>query len=115
MGKRLALRMLPVVGLEELRSECQIRSFPRIICCGVAFPPYQVLQLTPFSKEPMSHDGLDLVFFFSVDHFGWWLVEIDPVLRSFLVHVSNERMERRHGRFRSAEDPTDKRQVILAW
>ena len=85
MGERLALRVLPVVGLEELRSEHLIRSFPRIICCGVALPPYQVLQLAPFAKEPVSHDGLDLVFFFSVDHFGRWLVEVGPVLRSLLV------------------------------
>ena len=85
MGERLAFRVSPVVGLEELRSEHLIRSFPRIICCGIALPPYQVLQLAPFSKEPVSHDGLDFVFFFSVDHFGRGLMEVDPVLRSFLV------------------------------
>ena len=43
MGEGLAFRVFPVVGLEELRSEHLIRSLPRIICCGVALPPYQVL------------------------------------------------------------------------
>ena len=85
MGERLAFRVFPVIGLEELRSKHLIRSFPRIVCCGVALPPYQVLQLAPFAKEPMSHDGLDLVFFFSVNHFGGWLMKVDPMLRSFLV------------------------------
>ena len=85
MGKGLALRVLPVVGLEELWSEHLTRSFPRIVCCGVALPPHQVLQLVPFTKETVSHDGLDLVLLFSVDHLGWWLVEIDPVFRSFSV------------------------------
>ena len=85
MGEWLTLRVLPVVGLEELRSEHLIRSFPRIVCCGVALPPYQVLQLVPFAKEPMPHDGLDLVFFFSVDHFGRRLMEVDPMFRSFPV------------------------------
>ncbi len=69
MWERLAFRMLPMVGLEELRSEHLIRSFPRIICCGVALPSYQVLKFTPFAKEPMPHDGLDFVFLFSVDYF----------------------------------------------
>ena len=85
MGERLALWVLPMVGLEELRSKHLIRSFPRIICCGVALPSYQVLQLAPFTKETMSHDGLDFVFLFSVDHFRWWLMEVGPVFRSFLV------------------------------
>ena len=85
MGKGLALWMLPVVGLEELRSKHLVRSFPRIVCCGVALPPYQVLQFTPLTKESMSHDGLDFIFFFSVDHLRWWLVEIDPVFRSFPI------------------------------
>ena len=55
MGERLAFRVLPVVGLEELRSKHLIRSFPRIVCCGVALPSYQqVLQpaLSPVVPGP---------------------------------------------------------------
>ena len=77
--------MLPMVGLEELWSEHLSRSFPCVICCGVALPSYQVLQLAPFAKEPVSHDGLDFVFFLSVDHFGRGLMEVGPMLRSFFV------------------------------
>ena len=93
MGKGLAFRMLPVVGLKELRSKHLICSFPRIICCGVAPPPYQVLQLAPLAKEPVSHDGLDLVFLFSVDHFRGRLMEIYPVLRSFFVPCQQRGVE----------------------
>jgi hypothetical protein len=85
MGERLTFRVLPVVRFEKLRSEHLIRSFPRIVCCGVAFPPYQVLKFTPFAKEPMPHDGLDFIFLFPVDHFRGWLMEVDPVFRSLLV------------------------------
>jgi hypothetical protein len=85
MREGLALRVFPVVGLEELRGEHLVRSFPRIVCCGVALPPYQVLQFTPFTKESMSHDGLDLILLLPVDHFRWWLMEVGPMLRSFFV------------------------------
>jgi hypothetical protein len=85
MGEGLALRVLPVVKLEKLRSKHLIRSFPRIVCYGVALPPYQVLKFTPFAKEPMSHDGLDLILLFSVDHFRGRLMEVDSVFRSLLV------------------------------
>jgi hypothetical protein len=43
------------------------------------------LKLAPFSKEPVSHDGLDFKFFFSVDHFGRWAVEVGPVFFCFVI------------------------------
>ena len=91
MGKGLALGMLPVVSLEELRSEHLIRSFPHVVCCGVALPPYQVLQLMPLTKESMSHDGLDFVFLLPVDHFPrWWLMKVWPRAPQFLCTASQQ-------------------------
>ena len=106
--------MLSVVGLEELRQQTLgVRSLPRIVRCGVAFPSYQVLQFAPFAKEPMSHDGLDFVFFLSVDHSRWWLVVVDPVLRSFLCIVSTMTHEDTLRMVQVGGCPIDKRQVTL--
>ena len=85
MRERLALRMLSVVDLEELRSEHLIRGLPRIVRYGVTLPPYQVLEFASFAKESVSHDGLDLVFFLPIDHLGWWFMEVGPMFGSLLV------------------------------
>ena len=58
-------------------------SVPRIICCGVALPSHRRIVMAYRFREPMPHDGLDFVFFLSVDHFRWRLMEVDPVFRSF--------------------------------
>ena len=117
MGEGLVLRVFPMVCLEELQSKHLIRSFLTIsACCGIALPPYQVLQFTPFTKEPMSHDGLDLVIpLFSIDHLGRGLMEIDPDVPQSPCIVLVMRRERHHERFQgSAGGPADKRQVTLA-
>jgi hypothetical protein len=33
----------------------------------------------------VSHDGLDFKFFFSIDHFGRWAVEVGPVFFCFVI------------------------------
>ena len=81
----LVFRMFAVVGLAQFWGKHLFFWFPRIVSSRVTLPPYQVLKLTPLSKEAMSHDGLDLVFLFSVNHFGRWAVIVDPVFFCFMI------------------------------
>jgi hypothetical protein len=76
----LRLRVLSMISLYDFWGEHLFLGLPRIICCGVSPPPYQVLQLASFPEESMSHDVGDLIFFRSVDHFGRRWVEVVPVL-----------------------------------
>jgi hypothetical protein len=39
-----------MVGTEELQRKYLISWFPGVVCCGVALPPNQVLQLTVAQK-----------------------------------------------------------------
>jgi hypothetical protein len=76
----LCLGVLPMVSLYDFWGEHLFLGFPRIICCGISLPPYQVLQLASFPEESMPHDVGDFIFFCSIDHFGRRWVEVVPVL-----------------------------------
>jgi hypothetical protein len=67
--------------------------FPRVICCGIPPPPYQVLKLASFPKEAMPHDCLDLVFFCSVDHFRGRSAEVAPMFLCFMIRGQEGGME----------------------
>jgi hypothetical protein len=89
----LRLGMLPMISLYDFRGEHLFLRLPRIICCGISPPPYQVLQLAPFSEESMPHDVGDFIFFRSVDHFGRWWVGVVPVLFCFAIRSQQGCME----------------------
>jgi hypothetical protein len=80
-----ALRVLPMISIQELWSEHLTCWFPGVICCGVALPLNQVLQLAPFAKEAVSHDGLDFIFCLALDHLRGRQVVIGPMFRSFVI------------------------------
>jgi hypothetical protein len=74
-----------MIGIQELRSEHLTHWFPGVICCRVALPPDQVLQLVPLAKEAMPHDGLNLIFCLALDQlWGRWIV-IGPVFQGFMI------------------------------
>src|SRR6267154_6364148 len=85
MGEGMLQGMLPMVGAFQPRGEHLFLGFPGVICCGVSLPPYQVLQLVPSSEEPVSHDGLDLIFFSSSNQLRRWAAVVGAMLHSFTI------------------------------
>src|SRR6267154_2239315 len=85
--------VLPVVGAFQPRGEHLFLGLPHIICCGISLPSYQVLELAPSSKEPVPHDGLDLVFFSSSNQLRWWAAIVGTVLHSFTIRSQQRGME----------------------
>jgi hypothetical protein len=79
------LWVLPMISLYDFWGEHLFLGLPRIICCGISPPPYQVLQLAPFSEESMPHDVGDFIFFRSIDHFGRRWIEVVPVLHRLTI------------------------------
>jgi hypothetical protein len=59
--------------------------FPCIVCCGIALPPYKVLEFAPSAEEAMPHDGLNFELLLSVHHFWRWAAIVDPMLFRFVI------------------------------
>ena len=59
--------------------------FPGVVGLGVSFPLDQVLESSPSPKVAMISDGLDLVFFFSINDVWGRSREVDSVLFRFLI------------------------------
>ena len=59
--------------------------FPSIVGLGVTFPLDQVLESSPSPEMAMIPDGLDFIFFFSVDDVWGRSREVGSVLFRFLV------------------------------
>jgi hypothetical protein len=85
MWKGMGQRVFSMINPFQFWGEHLFLGLPRIVSRGISFPLDEVLKFAPFSKEPMSHDGLDFKFFFSVDHFGRRAVEVGPVFFCFAI------------------------------
>ena len=59
--------------------------FPGVVRFGVPFPLDQVLESSPFPEVAMVSDGLDLIFFFSINDIWGWSREIGSILFRFLI------------------------------
>ena len=59
--------------------------FPGVIGLGVSLPLDQVLESSPFPKVAVVPDGLDFVFFLSVDDVWGRSREVGSVLFCFMV------------------------------
>jgi len=51
----------------------------------VSLPLNEVLEVFSAAIPAVIEDGLDLVFFFSINQFGWWLDEVWTVCFSFVI------------------------------
>jgi hypothetical protein len=82
-----------VVSIQQLWSKHLTLWFPGVVCCGVAFPPDQVLQLAPLAEETVSHDGLDFIFCLALDHlWGRWIV-IGSMFWGFMIRGQQRGVE----------------------
>ena len=59
--------------------------FPSIVGLGVTLPLDQVLESSPSPKIAVIPDGLDFIFFFSVDDVWGGSREVSPVLFRLLI------------------------------
>ena len=59
--------------------------FPGVVSLGISLPFDQVLQGSPFPESSMIPDGLDFIFFFSVDDIWGWSWEVGSVLFRFMI------------------------------
>jgi len=59
--------------------------FPHIVAVWVSLPLNEVLELFSASMRSVIEDGLDLVFFFSINQFGWWLDEVRTIRLGFVI------------------------------
>ena len=67
--------------------------FPGVIGLGVPLPLDQVLESSPFPKVAMVSDGLDFVFFFSIDDVWGRSREVGSVLFCFMIRGQKAGME----------------------
>ena len=74
-----------MVLTDQLISEDITMVFPSIVCLGVSLPFDQVLQSLPSPEMAMISDGLDFIFFFSVNDIWGWPWEVGSVLFCFMV------------------------------
>ena len=59
--------------------------FPGVVGLGISLPFDQILEDSPFPKVVVVSDGLDFVFFFSIDDVWGRPREIGSVLFRFMV------------------------------
>ena len=67
--------------------------FPGIVSLGVSFPFDQVLESSPSPKVAMVSDGLDFIFFLSIDDVWGRSREVGSVLFRFLIRGQKAGME----------------------
>ena len=73
----------PVIFLNQLRSEYISLTFPGVVSRGISLPFDEILKVSPLSKIAMVDNGLDFVFFLSINDVWGRTREIVPVLVSF--------------------------------
>ena len=74
-----------MVLTDQLVGEYIAVVFPGVIGLGIPFPLDQVLESSPSPKIAMVSDGLDLIFFFSINDVWGRSREVGSVLFCFLV------------------------------
>ena len=75
--------MALVIFLNQLRSEYISLVFPGVVSRGISLPLDKILKVSPLPKIAVVDDGLDLVFFLSINDVWGRTREIVPVLASF--------------------------------
>ena len=78
-------RVCLVILTDQLVGEYITVIFPGIVSLGVSSPFDQVLESLPSPKVAMISDGLDFIFFFSVDDVWGRSREVGSVLFRFTV------------------------------
>ena len=73
----------PVILSDQQRGEHILMMFPGIVSCGIPFPFDEILKVSPSSEITMINDGLDFVFFFSINDVWGRTREVVPILTGF--------------------------------
>ena len=74
--------MALVIFLDQLRSKHVLLIFPRTVSRGISFPLDEVLKVSSLTKIAMIGDGLDLIFFLSINDVWGRTREVVSVLVS---------------------------------
>ena len=75
--------MALVIFLNQSWSEYISLVFPGVVSRGISLPLDEVLKVSPLSKIAMVDNGLDFVFFLSINDVWGRTREVVPVLVSF--------------------------------
>ena len=85
--------MAPMIFLDQLRGKYVLLAFPGVVSRGISLPLDKVLKVSSLSEITMISDGLDLVFFLSIDDVWGRTWKIVSVLASFLEQCQEPGVE----------------------